>query len=431
MKDFLFGAATAAYQIEGGRHQDGRLDSIWDTFSNTPGNTYNGDTGNESCDHYNKMEEDVALMKSLGLKAYRFSVSWSRVLPSGTGKPNEKGLEFYDRLIKCLIDNDIVPCLTLYHWDLPQGLQDKGGWLNKDSIEWFNEYAGLIFDRYRGKVPYYITFNEINTFIDLGYLQGIFAPGIKDEKCKLQACHNVLLAHGKAVELFRSMNIDAKIGLAVDIWQRLPESYKDYRKAESENAKNHFWIYDAVFLGKYPISAVREYVSKDIMPSVSENDMNLISQKLDFFGLNYYSSDIVKDCLGKAEYKDYTSNKTDFGWKICPEGFYQIIMRVTRETGLPIIITENGMANDDKIINGEVNDLERIEYFKSHFKAASNAIEDGADVIGFMVWSLMDNFEWAAGYSKRFGIVYVDYASQKRTIKASGNWYRQYIKDNT
>lgn len=428
MEKLRFGVATAAYQIEGGVSEDGRTPSVWDVFSHIPGNVLNGDTGDIACDHYHRWKEDVALMKEMGVQMYRFSLSWSRILPEGIGEVNEKGIAFYEALLMALREAGIQTCVTLYHWDLPQILHERGGWNNLECIKWFCEYAKTVFRRLGDKVDYFMTFNEIYTFTTLGYKTGIFAPGIRNERMYLQAVHNVLLAHGETVRLFRREGLNAKIGLALDVWPRFAQTAECEQAARLDNAKNHYWIVEPILKGEYPAEARADYERRGVMPKVSTEEMKIISEKLDYIGLNYYSSEIVGMEDGRPTYLDYTSDKTDFGWKVYPEGMYRVAKELFKMSGLPIVISENGMADADTLVDGKVHDKRRIAYIRAHVGQVQRLRDEGVDVMAYLYWSLLDNFEWASGYSKRFGLVYVDYATQKRYLKDSAIFYKKLIK---
>nr|6Z1H_A Chain A, ANCESTRAL RECONSTRUCTED GLYCOSIDASE [synthetic construct]6Z1H_B Chain B, ANCESTRAL RECONSTRUCTED GLYCOSIDASE [synthetic construct]6Z1M_A Chain A, Ancestral reconstructed glycosidase [synthetic construct]6Z1M_B Chain B, Ancestral reconstructed glycosidase [synthetic construct]6Z1M_C Chain C, Ancestral reconstructed glycosidase [synthetic construct] len=436
-KDFLWGAATAAYQIEGAANEDGRGPSIWDTFSHTPGKVHNGDNGDVACDHYHRYKEDVELMKELGLNAYRFSISWPRILPEGEGKVNQKGLDFYNNLIDELLENGIEPFVTLYHWDLPQALQDKGGWENRETVDAFAEYARVCFERFGDRVKYWITFNEPNVFAVLGYLSGVHPPGMKDLKKAFRAAHNLLLAHARAVKAYREISQNGQIGITLNLSPVYPASDNEEEdKAAAERADQfNNWFLDPIFKGKYEhmLERLGEQIAANggELPEITD-EMEILSASLDFIGLNYYTSNLVRanPNSGSSSVKPPDLPRTDMGWEIYPEGLYDLLKRIHEKYNLPIYITENGMAVDDEVEDGAVHDTNRIDYLKEHLEAVHKAIEEGVNVRGYFVWSLMDNFEWANGYSKRFGLIYVDYKTQKRTPKKSAYWYREVIKSN-
>ncbi len=428
--DFLWGAATAAYQVEGAWNEDGRGESIWDRFSHTPGNVSNGDTGDIACDHYHRYEEDIALMRQLGLKAYRFSTSWSRVLPNGRGRINPKGLDFYDRLVDRLCAANIEPLLTLYHWDLPQALQDEGGWDNRDTAYAFADYAALMVKRLGDRVKFWTTFNEPSVITYIGFLTGDHAPGFKDQRMAYQVAHHLMVAHGLGVQAIRAAKPDVKAGIVLNLWPAEPAS----DSADDVAAADKFWnesetlFLDPIFKGHYP-PAVYDKIGRD-MPKINDGDMAFISQKLDYVGINFYSRNVLS-ANGKVE-KIEGSEYTEMGWEVCAPALRRMLVKIDREYKLPpIFITENGVAFKDEIsADGRVHDPRRIEYLKNHFIQTRLAMLDGVDVRGYMVWSLMDNFEWGHGFSKRFGLTYIDYVTQKRIIKDSGAWYAEVIRKN-
>lgn len=436
-EDFLWGAATASFQIEGGAKDDGRGESIWDKFCKTPGKVLNGDTGDIACDHYNRYKEDVKLIKELGLKAYRFSISWSRVFPEGKGTVNEKGLDFYNSLIDELLAAGIEPFVTLYHWDLPQKLQDIGGWDNREIIEYFVEYAETMYKSLGDKVKNWFTFNEPWCISHLGYGIGEHAPGFKDEAMAIRVSHNLNLAHAKAVKAFRAMEIkDGKIGIVLNA----APSYPFAQTIEDRNASKVFdgyfnrWFFEPCLKGEYPKDMLEIYQQALSEPTIMDGDLELIcGNPVDTLGINFYTRSIVKhtnvDKVLKFEGCNPGGPVTAMGWEICPQAFYKFLTRLRTEYGNPVVyITENGAAFEDKNIeDGIVADDDRIEYLKKHFKAAYKALEDGLNLKGYFVWSLMDNFEWAYGYSKRFGIVHVDYRTLVRTPKKSALWYKDII----
>lgn len=428
--DFLWGAATAAYQVEGAWNEDGRGESIWDRFSHTPGKIANGDTGDIACDHYHRYEEDISLMRQLGLKAYRFSASWSRVLPSGRGRINPKGLDFYDHLVDRLCAANIEPLLTLHHWDLPQALQDEGGWDNRNTSHAFADYAALMVKRLGDRVKYWTTFNEPSVITTIGFLTGEHAPGIQDPRMAYQVAHHLLVAHGLGVQAIRAAKPDANAGIVLNLWMSEPAS----NSADDLVAASRFWdenetlFLDPLFKGHYPPAAY-DMVGEN-MPKIQNGDMALIAQNLDFIGINYYSRHVI-DVNGKVD-RIEGSEYTEMGWEVCAPALRRMLVKINSEYDLPpIYITENGAAFKDEVgADGKIRDLRRIEYLKHHFIQTRLAMLDGVDVRGYMVWSLMDNFEWGHGFSKRFGLVHVDYESRKRTIKDSGAWYANVIRNN-
>jgi beta-glucosidase len=438
-RDFVWGTATSSYQIEGAVNEDGRTPSIWDTFSKTEGKTYKGHTGDVACDHYHRYKEDVEILKEIGVKAYRFSIAWPRIFPE-EGKYNPKGMDFYKKLIDELQKRDIVPAATIYHWDLPQWAYDKGGgWLNRESIKWYVEYATKLFEELGDAIPLWITHNEPWCSSILSYGIGEHAPGHKNYREALIAAHHILLSHGEAVKAFREMNIKgSKIGITLNLTPAYPASEKEEDKLAAQYADGfaNRWFLDPIFKGNYPEDMMELY-SKIIgeFDFIKEGDLETISVPIDFLGVNYYTRSIVKydeDSMLKAENVPGPGKRTEMGWEISPESLYDLLKRLDREyTKLPMYITENGAAFKDEVTeDGRVHDDERIEYIKEHLKAAAKFIGEGGNLKGYFVWSLMDNFEWAHGYSKRFGIVYVDYTTQKRILKDSALWYKEVILDD-
>ena len=437
--DFLWGAATAAYQIEGAWNEDGKGESIWDRFSHTPYRILNGDTGDVACNHYHRMPEDVALMKRLKLQSYRFSIAWSRVLPEGRGAVNEKGLDFYDRLVDHLLAANIVPNATLYHWDLPQALQDLGGWPNRDSSDWFADYAQLMFDRLGDRVAMWATHNEPWVVSFLGHADGIFAPGISDYSQAFQTAHHLLLGHGKAVQRFREGDYKGDIGIVLDLQHPQPatDSEADQAACQRRYDVTHGIFLDPIFKGQYP-EALTEWIGPHA-PKVHDGDMKLINQPIDFLGVNYYMTFVVRfDCRGGLMKMalDFASDQnwghTAMDWGINPPGLTATLLNLKDNYGNPnIYITENGCALDDiPDADGFVADFGRVNYLRSHLLAAHNAVQAGVNLRGYYVWSLMDNFEWAHGLSKRFGLVRVEFDTGQRIRKQSARWYSEVIARN-
>jgi beta-glucosidase len=440
--NFVWGAAMAAYQIEGAVGEDGRGPSIWDTFSHTPGKTLNGDTGDAACDHYHRWQDDIALMQSLGLHAYRFSIAWPRVLPQGAGQVNNAGLDFYDKLVDALLAADITPFVTLYHWDLPQALQDHGGWAHRDTATAFATYAEVVAKRLGDRVTHWITLNEPWVSAFLGYALGEHAPGFTEYGTALQAAHHLLLGHGLAVPVLRSVSPAAQIGITLNASPAIPAT----PSADDEAAAQRFdgflnrWFLDPVFGRGYPDDMAGLY--SILMPRINDGDLDTIAAPLDFLGINYYfpmmvravplTTNLLRFALPTYEEAAATGvEMTAMGWPVVPTGLLDVLLRVEHDYHPPAIyITENGAAFDDEVIDGTVHDERRIAYLQSHLGAAHMAIEGGVPLQGYFVWSLLDNFEWAHGYSKRFGIVYVDYPTQRRIPKASAHWYRQVIAAN-
>lgn len=435
---FIWGAATASYQIEGAWNEDGKGESIWDRFSHTPGKVLNGDTGDVACDHYHRWRDDIRLMQEIGLKGYRFSISWPRVLPSGRGKVNAPGLDFYDRLVDGLLEAGIRPFITLYHWDLPQALQDLGGWANRDVAFYFADYAALIGRRLGDRVKDWITHNEPWVVAFVGNWMGVHAPGLKDMKTALQVSHHLLLSHGEAVRALRDAGDDeTRVGITLNLTPTEPatDSDEDRAAALRVDGYQNRWFLDPVFRASYPADMLELY--GDLAPSVLPGDMARIQAPVDFLGVNYYHRTVVQDDPDAPILRTKTvlpegSEYTEMGWEVSPQGLYNLLTRLQHDYDPPAIyITENGCAFKD-VVNeaGEVDDERREAFLREHFVQAHRAIQDGVKLRGYFVWSLMDNFEWALGYSKRFGITYVDYETQRRIIKRSGRWYSQVIAKN-
>ncbi len=426
-KDFTWGVATSAFQIEGGATQDGKGPSIWDTFCANPANIKDQSDGLVACDHYNRYQEDVDIIASLGVDAYRFSVAWARVQPDGKGAWNEAGFAFYDRLISALEAKGIKSHVTLYHWDLPQGLQDDGGWLNRETAYRFAEYAGEFTRRFGNRVEAIATHNEPWCTCNLGYGNAQFAPGVADLKQSIQVSHHLLLSHGLAMSAMRKEATSAKLGIVLNQWTADPatDSPADREMAEFEYAKSVEWFMDPIFKGHYPAFALSKHGAN--APVVAEGDMEAIHQKIDFLGCNYYFR-----AFCSAETPPRTApavlGTTDMGWEIYPQGLTELLVKLNKDYDLPpVYITENGMANPDVVVDGGIPDAARIRFVQMHFDALKAAMDQGVDVQGYFLWSLLDNFEWNSGYAKRFGIVHVDYATQKRTLKDSALWYRKYV----
>lgn len=439
---FVFGCATAAYQIEGAAFEGGRGPSVWDMFCRKGGTIWQDHTGDVASDHYHRWAEDVAIMKEIGLRGYRFSISWPRVLPVGVGEVNEAGLAFYDRLVDALLAAGVQPWVTLFHWDYPYELYCRGGWLNPDSPDWFADYAALIAGRLGDRVQHWMTLNEPQCFIGLGHHTGVHAPGDKlGLKEVLRAAHHALVAHGKAVQAIRAAaKAQPAIGFAPVGSVKMPatDSPADIEAArqsmfalEGKNFwANTFWM-DPVFFGRYPDEAWTNMAEE--MPEIRDGDMETISQPLDFFGFNTYSGSFVKATPDGPRDVPFPDGHpiTAFYWWVTPECMYWGPKFFYERYHLPIVVTENGMANVDWIaLDGRVHDPQRIDYLRRHLLQLERAIDDGVDVRGYFVWTLMDNFEWAEGYKQRFGIVYVDYPTGRRVLKDSAYWYRDVIASN-
>jgi beta-glucosidase len=434
---FVWGAATAAYQVEGAVAEDGRGVSIWDTFSHTPGKTANGDTGDVACDHYHRFREDIALMRELRLGGYRFSICWPRIFPTGSGRPNPAGIDFYRRLVDTLRDAGIEPYVTLYHWDLPQALQDRGGWTNRDTALRFGELAHTMATALGEGVHHWFTINEPWVAGFLGHLLGLHAPGAQDLRTALAATHTLLLAHGEAMTALRAeMRPGDEAGIVLNLAPAMPagDSTADLEAAYRLDGYINRWFLDALYRGRYPDDMVGLY--GEAMPEIAPGDMALIAQPTDFLAVNYYFRNLVTydpagPIFAARPVIPGGAPVTATGWEVYPEGLYDALKRVHDEYAPPrLLITENGAAYADVVADGQVDDPERESYIREHLLQAHRAIQDGVPLQGYFVWSLLDNFEWAAGYDKRFGIVYVDYSTQERIVKRSGHWYAEVTRDN-
>ncbi|MDQ1485447.1 MAG: beta-glucosidase [Actinomycetota bacterium] len=452
---FVWGTATAAYQIEGAAREDGRTPSIWDTFSHTPGKVLDGDTGDIAADHYHRYRDDVALMSELGAAAYRFSVSWPRIIPTGTGPANPAGLDFYSRLVDELLANGVAPTLTLYHWDLPQELQDAGGWTARDTAYRFAEYADTVARALGDRVPFWTTFNEPWCSAFLGYAAGVHAPGHTSGAEALAAVHHLLLAHGLGVQALRSaLPADTQVAITLNPAMARPAttSAEDaHATSKVDGLQNRIWL-EPLFHGEYP-DDVRDFTSEvSDWSFVHDGDLPIIASPIDVLGVNYYNPVVVAhydgsttrsqadghgDAVGNpwpgcsdVQFLDVPGRHTAMGWPVDASGLQELLGRLWRDYHVPMFITENGAAFDDVVDGGEVRDAERVRYLHEHLAAVHDALTDGVDVRGYYVWSLLDNFEWSYGYSKRFGIVYVDFDSQQRTIKDSGRFYARVARSN-
>lgn len=429
--DFVWGAATAAYQVEGAVSEDGRGESIWDRFATIPGKIVNGDDGDIACDSYHRYHEDVRLMRDLGLNAFRFSISWPRILPEGRGWPNAAGLDFYDRFVDELLENGIEPFVTLYHWDLPQALEDLGGWPARDTVEAFADYAEVVAARLGDRVRHWITQNEPWVVSWLGYGRGEHAPGRASEAEAIAAAHHVLLSHGRVVEVLRREAPGAEVGITIDLipMHTLTDSEADAAAAREEDGVRNRWILDPVLLGEYPEELLQRF--EPSLPAGWSEDLSLIGAPIDFLGVNYYRRHIVRagaDGHTPVVIDPADGEFTDMGWEVYPDGLYELLVGLRDAYRLPPLhITENGAAFTDNRQNGSVDDPQRTSYIERHLAAISRAIEEGVPVHGYFVWSLLDNFEWSRGYSQRFGIVYVDYETLERVPKGSYRWYRDFI----
>ena len=445
-RDFIWGAATASYQVEGAAYEEGKGLNIWDVFCEQKGKVFGGHTGEVACDQYHRYAEDVQLMKQMGLKAYRFSINWARILPDGVGEINPAGIAYYNHLIDELLANGIEPYITLYHWDLPYALHKKGGWLNEECVEWFGEYAKVIAEHFSDRVKFYFTFNEPQCFIALGYCGDVHAPGLQyGYREYFQICHNVLKSHGKAVLVLRKYAKQAvQIGFAPTGAFYFPETNKPEdievaRKATFEGFDTvegsmwHVaWLSDPIMLGHYPEEGLKKFAK--YLPKITKEDMELIYQPLDFYGQNIYNA--VKVRAGKEGELEIVKRydgfpQTAIDWAVTPECLYWLPKFFYERYQKPIYITENGMSSTDWIsLDGKVHDYHRIDFYHRYLKELKQAASEGVDIAGYFAWSLMDNFEWAKGYSERFGMIFVDYNTQERTIKDSGYWYKEVIEYN-
>jgi len=431
---FLWGAATSAYQIEGSPLADGAGPSIWHRFSHTPGTVRGGETGDVACDHYRRWEEDVAWMRRLGLTAYRFSVSWSRVIPEGTGRVNEKGLDFYRRLADTLLEAGIQPFATLYHWDLPAALDDRGGWSNRDSAAWFADYAQTVARALSGRIPAWATLNEPWVIADCGYLRGIHAPGHKSASEAARVSHNLLRAHGTAVDALRAEASSARVGLVVNLEPKhaASSSPRDLAATRRADAYMNRQYLDPALLGHYPEELPAMY--GEAWPRFPATDLDGIRRPLDFLGVNYYTRGVMRHDPkaspdGAARVRQ-DGLHTEMGWEVYPDGLAEALLWVRERYGpLPLYVTENGaaFADDPPPPGADVQDPLRIAYLRDHLRAVRRAIDGGADVRGYFAWSLLDNFEWSEGTSKRFGLIRVDFPTQARTAKASAHFYARVI----
>ena len=444
-KDFVWGAATSSYQIEGTGRDSGKGQNIWDVFTKEPGRVYEGHTGDIACDHYHRFREDVAYMKELGLKGYRFSIDWSRVLPEGTGKVNEKGIDFYNALIDELLEQRIEPYITLYHWELPYEIYKRGGWMNPEIVEWFGQYARLVAERFSDRVKYFFTLNEPQCFVGLGFLQGCHAPGVKAPlRDTFEMAHNALKAHGRAVQMLRAYGKqNVQIGYAPTSGMCYPEKEtpKDIEAARkalfalpddlSNWTWNVSWWSDPVILGKYPEEGMKKY--EKYLPVITDEDMKLISQPIDFYGQNIYNGRCIRmgtDGRPEEVRRPAGFPKTATNWPVTPEALYWGPKFLYERYRKPIYITENGMACHDTVSqDGKVHDPNRIDFLARYLKNLKRAAEE-IDIRGYFQWSLMDNFEWDKGYAERFGIIYVDFETQERIWKDSAYWYRDLIHRN-
>jgi beta-glucosidase len=430
--DFVWGAATASFQIEGATTEDGRGESVWDRFCATPGKVRNGDNGVVACDFYHRYREDIALMRELGIDGFRFSVAWPRVLPEGRGAVNTKGLDFYDRLVDELLGNGITPFVTLFHWDTPQVLEDQGGWPVRATADAFDEYVTAVAERLGDRVGHWITHNEPWVVSWIGYGWGHHAPGRTSDADALATSHHLLLSHGRAVEILRSLSPNAQVGITLNLDQVYAESATAEDKAAAlwVDGFHNRWFLDPIFKGSYPQDMLEAWA--DIAPPIEDGDLETISQPIDFLGVNNYTSPLVAagpDGGRSQIVRREDVDRTDMGWEVVPGGLRDLLVRLTRDyEPKAIYVTENGAAYGDVLgHDGSVADPERQAYLEAYISAAAEAVAEGAPLRGYFAWSLLDNFEWAWGYWKRFGLVYVDYPTLERVPKGSFYWYRDLI----
>jgi len=446
---FRWGAATASYQIEGGVDEGGRGPSVWDVFSHSSGKVANGHTGDVACDHFHRVAEDVAMMAELGLQSYRFSIAWPRVIPDGRGAVNPDGIAFYDRLIDLLLEHDIKPCPTLFHWDLPQALEDLGGFRNRDTARWFADYAALMVEQFGDRVSMWSTFNEPWVYAYHGHAAGVHAPGLTDPHSAVTVAHHELLAHGLAVQAIRAVRDDVQAGIVINSCNIRSDGEPPAPPEQVEliDLIHNRWWFDALLRSEYPPDLLERF--GDLADAVLPGDLATIAQPIDWIGINYYFDILVQGSGGQTsdrmtgELPEYPTTvgvvmaperavHTDMGWPITPSGLTERLIRLSADYPNlpPLYITENGCAYDDEVVDGKCHDPRRIDYLDQHIRALSAAIEQGVDVGGYFQWSLLDNFEWALGYDKRFGLVHVDFDTLQRTPRDSAHWYRRVIDRN-
>jgi len=434
-RDFLWGCATSSYQIEGAGRDDGRVESIWDRFAATPGTIRDGSNGLVACDHYHRWPEDFDIARGMGLNAYRFSIAWPRIFSEGGGAPNQKGLDFYSRLVDGMLERGLQPWATLYHWDLPQTLQDAGGWEDRATIDAFLDYTDAMTRTLGDRVKHWITHNEPWCTAIIGNFEGWHAPGKTDLKAALQVAHNVLVSHGKAVPLIRANVPDAQVGMAVSLHplRAASDSAEDSAAKERHDGLRYRWFLDPLFGRGYPEATLAQVGAA--APDVAPGDMDAIAVKTDFMGVNYYFPETVAHAAGHAPLDTKVlpptaGEITAMGWPVVPEGLAELLLRIENDYHPgPMYVTENGSAFDDVVgADGEIDDVQRRHYLMRHLASLKAAIDGGAPVKGYFAWSLLDNFEWAEGYLKRFGLVHIDYATQQRRLKSSGKWYGAFLR---
>jgi beta-glucosidase len=442
-RNFFWGSATASYQVEGAWNVDGKGESIWDHFAHTPGLIKDGSTGDVACDTYHRFADDIELMRRLNLKSYRFSVSWPRIQPTGTGTVNQRGLDYYKRLTDALLTAGIRPMCTLYHWDLPQALQERGGWPNRQLANYFADYAGIMASALGDRIQSWAIFNEPWSFTMLGYGLGIHAPGLKDYNLFLRAAHTVNLAQGQALRAMKAVAPSAKIGSAFSMSPGEPamDTVEDREASDRHHAFYNIWFLEPALNGRYPLA----YLSGDVNAAMGfmPGDEGIMRAPMDWIGINYYNRAVIGSSqfapgsppgwasLGFSNKRGEQGPITDNGWEVWSRGFYEIVTRISREYKLPIEITENGCAYTDfPDAAGRVQDTRRVDFYRSHLAELARAIHDGADVRGYHAWSFLDNFEWADGYTQRFGMTFVDFHTQRRLVKDSGLWYARVAASN-
>lgn len=434
--DFRWGCATSSYQIEGAISEDGRGESIWDRFCSLPGRIRDGSSGAVACDHYHRWAEDLDLARDIGLNSYRFSIAWPRIFPNGRGgQPNSRGLDFYSRIVDGMLDRGLEPWATIYHWDLPQALQEQGGWNNRDTVAAFAEYADVLSQHLGDRVKRWITHNEPWCTAFHGHYEGVHAPGIKDWKTALQVCHHVLLSHGVAVPIIKSNVSDAEVGIALSLHPLKPasSSAQDLAATIRHDGLRNRWFLDPLFQRGYP-EDVWAICGSDV-PTVQNGDLKAISVPTDFLGINYYFPETVAHATGENPLSTRVVapeniERTAFGWEVSPDGLGALLRRVTKEYApKQIYVTENGSTYDDVVsTDGRIDDVLRSRYFARHLNSLRDELENGVPVRGYFAWSLLDNFEWAEGYIRRFGLIHVDFSTQQRRLKQSAEWFRSFLK---
>jgi beta-glucosidase len=434
-RDFAWGVATAAYQIEGGVDSDGRGPSIWDRFCSLPGKIRDGSSGTVACDHYHRWPQDITLMQELGVNCYRFSLAWPRIFPQGKGQVNQAGLDFYDRLVDGLLESGITPFVTLFHWDFPQALQDIGGWGSREVIPAFLDYVSVAASRLGDRVHHWITINEPRAFAFVGHWEGNHAPGLRDRRLAFQVAHHLLVAHGRAAHLLHASIPRAQVGIALDLWPAYPadEDEKSHEAAWLYENLHNRWFLDALLHGVYP-AQIRQLLGAD-EPLIAPGDMEEICAPIDFLGINFYSRRVVRNAPDEPPFhieiidNHQNAEHTELGWEVFPDGLRDLLIRLHQDYSLPAYyVMENGAAFHDELSKlGTIHDPRRQSYLERHLIAVAHALASGVPLKGYFVWSLMDNFEWSEGYTKRFGLFYTDYSTQRRFWKESAYWYKRVI----